>query len=164
MRKLILLSALLLALPVTAQEQTAFTPEDAEAMTACLDGVDTSEAGEGAGSPADCIGAASGQCMEGDENGSSTIVMVECLARETDWWDSQLNVHYSTLEETLEPELFDALRKAQRAWIAYRDESCGFEYELWSAGTIRQLVHASCMLDQTGRRAMTLDSYVNRTP
>lgn len=157
-----LLTCLLLVAPATAQETPTFTPEDAELMTACIEGL--SGTPEEPASHTDCIGAASNPCMENQEGGSTTIGMTECMGRETAWWDSQLNVHYASLKESLGPDLFASLRDAQRAWIAYRDASCGFEYDLWSEGTIRSIVFASCMLDQTARRATALEGYANRTP
>lgn len=158
MRLPVLLAALLALSAATAQETPTFTPGDAELMTACMDG----RAGDA--TAADCVGAASNACMENEEGGETTIGMARCAARETAWWDGQLNVHYASLEETLAPELFTALRDAQRSWIAYRDASCGFEYELWSEGTIRATILAGCMLDETAKRAQTLERYTAGTP
>lgn len=158
------LSALLIVFPAGAQE-TTFTPEDAKLMTECIEGLAASNNAESdfadVQPQTQCIGAASNICMQTDY---STLGMTECMGRETDWWDSQLNVHYASLEESLEPSLFTSLQQAQRAWIAFRDASCGFEYELWSEGTIRSIVGASCMLELTAQRADALSGYVNRTP
>ena len=160
MRLPVLLAALLTVSPVAAQETPTFTPADAELMTACMDGRAETEADGGT----DCVGTASNACMENEEDGATTIGMTQCTARETAWWDGQLNVHYASLEETLAPEIFDMLRDAQRSWIAYRDASCGFEYELWSDGTIRSVVFAGCMLEETARRAQALERYATRAP
>lgn len=163
MRPATLLLTLLLAFPATAQEKPSFTPEDAEQMTACVaDLSETVPAGQNP--PTDCVGAASNACMESEEDGTTTIGMTRCMARETAWWDGQLNVHYASLEETLAPELFATLRDAQRSWIDYRDASCGFEYELWSEGTIRSTVFAGCMMKLTAQRAQALERYATRTP
>lgn len=166
MRTIILTALLIASLPAAAQDTPTFTPEDAELMTACIDGLGDpalSEANPDEVRPqTNCIGAASNPCMENEEGGYSTIGMAECVGRETNWWDSQLNVHYASLEETLDADLFASLRDAQRSWLAYRDASCGFEYELWSEGTIRTLVYASCILDSTAQRAYALSGYVNR--
>ena len=143
------------ALPALAEDTPTFTTEDARLMILCLDG---STAGEGT---TDCVGVASSACMESEPEGATTVGMVACTARETAWWDSQLNAHYSSLETSLSADLATALREAQRAWIAYRDAGCGFEYDLWSEGTIRSVVHAGCLLDETARRAQRLAGYVD---
>jgi uncharacterized protein YecT (DUF1311 family) len=157
---------LVAALPVTAQETPTFTQEDAELMTECIDGLGDPELAEAnpdeVRPQTNCVGAASNACMENEEGGYSTAGMADCVARETDWWDGQLNVHYTFLEETLNADLFASLREAQRSWIAYRDASCGFEYDLWSEGTIRTLIYAGCILDSTAQRAYALSGYVNR--
>ncbi|WP_332711879.1 lysozyme inhibitor LprI family protein [Pelagibacterium mangrovi] len=166
MRTVILTALLIASVPAAAQDTPTFTPEDAELMTACIDGLadpELSKANPDEVRPqTNCIGAASNPCMENEEGGYSTIGMAECVGRETNWWDSQLNVHYASLEETLDADLFASLRDAQRSWLAYRDASCGFEYELWSEGTIRTLVYAGCILDSTAQRAYALSGYVNR--
>lgn len=126
-------------------------------MVSCLDGSTVGESEDANG----CVGVASSTCMESEPDGATTVGMVACTARETAWWDSQLNAHYSSLEVSLTAELATKLREAQRAWIAYRDAGCGFEYDLWSEGTIRSVVHAGCVLDETARRAQRLASYVD---
>ena len=151
MKTSILMLAALLALtgPVLAQEN-APTDEDRALLEQCLAGE------EEAPTPDACIGAASDACMAEPE-GATTIGMTECSARETALWDERLNARYAELEETLEPEVFAALREAQRAWIAWRDAECSFARALWAPGTISTVVAANCLLDQTARRAIALD-------
>lgn len=151
------LMLVLSAAPALAEDVPTFTTEDARLMVSCLDG---STVGEGENAT-DCVGVASRACMETEPDGATTVGMVACTARETAWWDSQLNAHYSSLEASLSADLATALREAQRAWIAYRDAGCGFEYDLWSEGTIRSVVHAGCLLDETARRAQRLAGYVD---
>lgn len=163
MRAPTLLLLLLLASPAAAEEAPSYTPEDASLMTACIERLSDGDSGD-TRPQTECIGAASNACMENEEGGFTTVGMAACTARETAWWDSQLNAHYTSLEATLDADLFSALRDAQRAWIAYRDASCGFEYDLWSDGTIRSIVFAGCMLDLTARRAQTLARYATGMP
>lgn len=166
MKPFAIAAALLLSttLPAAAQDETTFTTEDAAQMTACIDGLSDSAQAETSDpqvrKQTECIGAASNQCMETEEGGYSTIGMVECMARETDWWDSQLNASYTSLSETLEAGLFETLQDAQRSWIDYRDQTCGFEYDLFGDGTMRSIAHAGCMLDETARRAEALAGYL----
>ncbi|WP_417584198.1 lysozyme inhibitor LprI family protein [Pelagibacterium sp.] len=165
MKALAIIASMLIALPATAQDTTSFTTADAELMTGCIaelsDPKRAEENPDAVRQASQCIGAASNVCMDTEDGGYTTIGMVECMARETDWWDSQLNTSYASLGETLEADLFTTLQHAQRAWIAYRDQSCGFEYDRWGNGSMRTIAHASCMLDETARRAQTLSGYLN---
>lgn len=168
MKPLLFAAALFLALPAAAQQPAAFTTADAALMTACIEKL--SSANQAEDDPAalrpmtDCIGAASTVCMESEDGGFSTIGMVTCTARETDWWDSQLNTQYAGLRESLAPDLFSTLQAAQRAWIDYRDKACGFEYDLWGEGSIRSVIHAGCMLDLTAARAYRVGTYAHAEP
>jgi uncharacterized protein YecT (DUF1311 family) len=148
MRHLLVLVPLVISAPVLADEHT-FTQADDAAMSSCLDDL-------GAGAPADCIGEASNFCQE-EPGGATTAGIGICLARETDWWDFQLNAHYESLEADLDAETFETLREAQRAWIDYRDANCAFAYKYWEEGSIRSVAHASCMLDETAHRALALE-------
>ncbi|MGB3408449.1 MAG: lysozyme inhibitor LprI family protein [Jannaschia sp.] len=110
-----------------------------------------------------CIGDASALCQERTEGGTSTYGMVECSARETREWDRLLNVEYQALRTRLEAEddgegidRSDALRDAQRAWIAYRDTECTLQYALYQEGTIRSIVGAGCVLGFTATRTLEL--------
>ncbi|WP_421950131.1 lysozyme inhibitor LprI family protein [Pelagibacterium sp.] len=159
MKALALAAALFVALPATAQDMATFTTEDAKLMTTCIEGL--SDPDREVRGQSQCVGTASNSCMETEDGGYTTIGMVDCMSRETDWWDSQLNASYSSLRETLDTNLFETLQDAQRSWIAYRDKSCGFEYDMWGDGSMRSIAHASCMLDETARRAETLWRYLN---
>jgi uncharacterized protein YecT (DUF1311 family) len=50
----------------------------------------------------------------------------------------------------------DALRDAQRAWIAFRDADCAARYAMWQDGTIRTIVGANCHLTMTAQRTIEL--------
>lgn len=171
MRPLALVALLGLAAPATAQEPQ-FTPEDEKLMVACIEaaaahGADTGGELDQPVAPgtidqprrtSDCIGAASGPCME-EPGGYSTVGMSQCLARETDWWDGELNARYARLRDGLDEESALALKDAQRAWIAWRDSKCEFEYIYWREGTIRSTYYGACMLDVTAARAIDLIDY-----
>lgn len=172
MKPLFSLAVLALMMTIAPLEagQVPHTPEDDIAMTGCIDRARAWLDGEGlpqkSDDPltaphalADCIGAASGPCME-TPDGMTTIGMSECLGRETDWWDTLLNAHYQTLRATLDTESFDALREAQRAWIAYSERHCQFQYTYWRDGTIRSTFYSSCVLDTTARRAIELEDFL----
>lgn len=161
MKALAIVASLLIASPALAQDTADFTAADADLMTACLANLSDADNPQDLPKQTQCIGAATDMCMETEEDGYTTIGMVACMSRETAWWDNQLNASYESLQQTLDAELFTTLQKAQRAWIAYRDQSCSFEYDFWGDGSMRNIAHASCMRDETARRAETLSGYLN---
>ena len=152
------LLALLLA-PAAAPAAAQGAPAaDAGAVRACLEGAAPYDA-----APA-CIGAAADACQAGPD-GASTMGIVACLSSEADAWDAHLNDEYGRLRERLRgadaagPGAIsrgDALRDAQRAWIAFRDADCALAHAIWQDGTIRGPVAASCRLEHTARRALAL--------
>ncbi len=162
--KLIVLAMVIGGGNAGADEFTA-TVEDAIAMQNCIEAVrDVNanlEPGQRRASQRECIGAASGLCME-QPAGGSTIGMVTCVTRETDWWDGQLNGYYRYLKQNLDTRLFTSLRDVQRKWIAYKEAACQFEYDSWDGGTIRQPAAASCFLDVTAIRTIELGELVSR--
>lgn len=118
--------------------------------------------------PQSCIGTISNPCMETDE-GQTDMGMTDCLSDEESAWDALLNARYKTAlseakdmdkrlaeDGNFETGVADALVKAQRAWIAYRDAESDRLFELNKEGTIRTVVAASCMNDLTATRAIAL--------
>lgn len=117
-----------------------------------------------------CKGGMSERCMEAEPGGFSTYGMVRCMAGETAVWDRFLNEIYREQMAGLKaldaqeakhfPEFAnraDALRDAQRAWIAFRDGECGLAYALWGSGSMRQIAGASCHMEMTADRVIALD-------
>jgi len=138
------------------------TVEDEIQMQQCIETVhDLQSDGENV-SLKECIGAASRVCMD-EPGGQTTIGMTECTMRENAWWDQYLNFLYQDLKANLTSERFSKLRDAQRAWIAFRDEDCGFSYEYWKEGTIRSNIYSGCVLDKTANRALDLAEYLDWT-
>ena len=116
-----------------------------------------------------CVGLLSGACVEQEEGGGTTLGISMCSQTETDVWDAILNAEYRQTmtwakqrdaQEGPEFPAFanraDALRNAQRAWIAFRDAECELEYSLWGAGSMRHIAGSSCLMQQTAQRAIEL--------
>lgn len=55
------------------------------------------------------------------EQNPTTVGMVECTVKAMEAWEQELNRVYQELLKRLPPEDQDALRKAQQAWLAWRD-------------------------------------------
>lgn len=115
------------------------------------------------GPGAECIGTASSQCQAQNVGGYSTAGMANCTAQETAAWDDLLNREYRALRADLDRrddgvgmDRSDALRDAQRAWIAYRDAECTLQWARYQEGTIRTLIAGGCQLDFTAGRTLEL--------
>jgi uncharacterized protein YecT (DUF1311 family) len=106
-----------------------------------------------------CIGVLAQPCLD-DPKGQSTAGMVACLEREARAWDRLLNDYYTRLSEQLDGAQREALRDLQRSWIAYRDKACGF-YRIYHQGTVAGPMTASCLNDETARRALALRDFLS---
>lgn len=104
-----------------------------------------------------CIGRSSDACQSSSQFGGTTAGMIDCMSRETDYWDGALNYYYQEIRKHggLSSE---ALRDMQRNWINFRDSTCAFEASFYEGGTMAGIVYASCMLSQTGRQTLYLKS------
>lgn len=75
-----------------------------------------------------------------------------CADQELKKVDAALNTYYRKLQQQLEPEQREALKKSQRAWLQYREARCSFE----ALGPIAPGGAASqslCMLEMTAQKA-----------
>ncbi len=156
----IFLILMLFGAPVAAQEYLV----DRDAVLACF------EATAGNPNPPGCIGAAAEMCMEQSDGGYATVGMASCVSAETEIWDELLNTVYGDLRAdmgALDADAInsgqsrvEALRDAQRAWIAFRDADCAFNWAIFQEGTMRSLISTGCMLDMTSDRVLELHSHL----
>ncbi|MGD9947024.1 MAG: lysozyme inhibitor LprI family protein [Desulfobulbus sp.] len=96
-----------------------------------------------------------------DAAGGVTMSMIDCIHQETERQDLRLNKAYKMVMETLTPERKNELKKAQRAWIAFRDGNCQF-YADPEGGSIAGISANDCYLRATASRASELESFFNR--
>jgi uncharacterized protein YecT (DUF1311 family) len=82
-------------------------------------------------------------------------VMADCFQIEGVIWDDLLNENYKSLLGELDDNQTAKARAMQRAWIAYRDTTCGFYYDKIQ-GTMAGFMGAACVTRETARRAMLL--------
>ena len=87
--------------------------------------------------------------------GSSNLGMTDCFRVEGTIWDGLLNENYKALAAELDEEQATKLRDMQRAWIAYRDTTCGF-YQTKIQGSMAVPMAAACAARETARRALLL--------
>lgn len=137
-------------------------PETRAVMDRCVEDMRFSGAVETA-----CIGLPLPKCpgMEG-----TTSDMVACNAMEYDYWDERLNLAYEDLLKAVRKEdeervddgpypvvLADSVQQAQRAWLAFRQYQCEYEYNLFRGGTMGRITGSSCMRVLTAKRAIELE-------
>lgn len=98
-------------------------------------------------------------CTEKPE-GQSNIGTSDCYRLEGAIWDDLLNENYKNLAADLDDEQKAKLRDMQRAWIAYRDSTCGFYYTKIQ-GTMAGPMISACAARETARRAVLLKFFSN---
>lgn len=110
-----------------------------------------------------CLGRTAEACMAREDDGETTVGSVKCLSAETEVWDGKLNDEYkktraffATMDDGDSGQRVDALKKAQRAWIVFRDAECAMEYSAWGSGSIRSIAGADCLMRITAERTVRL--------
>ena len=154
--------ALPLGTPVAAQQEMVFSPAVVEA---CL--FDLAQGAD----PESCIGASANACMDSFPGGSTTPGMAACFFEEGKYWDDRLNAAYKKIRagaKAFDADMqdigssaasqADALRDMQRAWIAYRDATCAYEYTRWGGGTGGGPAINACHMNMTAKQALYLES------
>ena len=85
--------------------------------------------------------------------------MNACMAEEYRKVDARLNSVYSELVAVLERP--SALRKAQKAWLRFRDLSCDYETSgIGRDGSLYPFSLAACRIDLTAKRIRDLEQYL----
>jgi uncharacterized protein YecT (DUF1311 family) len=89
------------------------------------------------------------------------MAMADCLRRETAIWDERLNTAYKSWTGKCDsPDICDARRKLERAWLAYRDARCTLPHVEAQGGTIAIIEDADCLLDATARQAIWIEQRI----
>ncbi|WP_244847864.1 lysozyme inhibitor LprI family protein [Caballeronia sp. SL2Y3] len=84
----------------------------------------------------------SSSCLD---KASTQMAMDECAGRELKAADQKLNDTYRTLLSKVSKDGAEQLRKAQRAWIAWRDAQCTFDTMGTRGGSINSMENALCV-------------------
>ena len=153
----------LLALAISGAAPAQTVNFDPAVAQGCLD------RGEAA-----CIGEATEACVRATPGGASTVGYALCTRAELTWWDDRLNAAYqrmlvqargidaqsSSYGTPNRPSDEAALRAMQRAWIVYRDATCGYEELQWWGGTGAHGAGLACAMRLTGAQTLYLQSLV----
>ena len=99
-------------------------------------------------------------CIDAD---STTAGMVNCTNQAYSLWDKELNIKYVKLMSALAPADKQALRNAQRQWIAFRDAEFKAIDALYNGkdGTMYLPMRAADRLEVVKARVLQLSSYAN---
>ena len=108
--------------------------------------------------PASCIGVWSTACIQKAGN-MSNGVLNDCYGQEAAAWDKRLNIAYAKASSGMEKDALENLRKAQRAWIAWRDATCKQPYLVFQ-GTMAGPMESWCLLDITARQAIWMEGWL----
>ncbi|GLS79328.1 hypothetical protein GCM10007893_01020 [Paracoccus marinus] len=159
------LLAICLAVPLAAAPVGAMPADqadiDAPALDACI-------AQTGGGQSAmSCVGTTRDACVAklkatykdvGEVHGE-----MPCLGAERDYWEGRLTDRYDRLmaiEQGRAAERAEALRQAERAWIAFRDALCSYDRITNGHGTGGETAEPICLVRETARQSLILDGYI----
>jgi len=88
----------------------------------------------------------------------ATAEYIRCADAEFRLQDAALNAAYRRVMATLNARQQEKLRKAQRAWIAWRDAKCqSLQDQDW--GSLSTVTANFCMVDETIARLIELEEY-----
>ncbi len=79
-----------------------------------------------------------------------------CAHREYQAADAELNKVYKQLVSKLDAGQQEFLKKAETAWIKYRDADCEYEDSFYAGGTMRPMINYFCMARVTRARTAEL--------
>ena len=88
----------------------------------------------------------------------STAGMIKSMDEGEKLWDAELNKYYKLLSEKLDKESKTALKKAQLAWINFRDAEFAMIADIYSKqeGTMYLVIAVSLRMEVVKRRALDL--------
>jgi len=90
------------------------------------------------------------------DNATSTFDMKICNVNELEYQDRLLNRYYREIMRKLSKDEKQKLKKAQRAWIKYRDAKCDAEGKEMRGGTGESLLIGACLVETTKVRVKEL--------
>jgi uncharacterized protein YecT (DUF1311 family) len=88
----------------------------------------------------------------------SQAEMNMCWGKQYKAADARLNDAYRRFMAKLDDEEKAQLKKAQLAWIAYRDANCDFVADQYRGGTMRPMIAAICLAETASNRATELEA------
>jgi len=90
----------------------------------------------------------------------SQAEMNMCWGKQYKAADAKLNEAYRQFMTKLNDEEKAQLKKAQLAWITYRDANCEFVADQYKGGTMRPMIAAICLAEVTNSRVTELKAQI----
>lgn len=92
------------------------------------------------------------------DDAQSQAEMNMCAAAKFKAADAELNRVYNRLVSKLGEDSTqrERLKAAETAWLKYRDDNCEYESSFYEGGSIRPLIHSSCLERMTKARTAEL--------
>lgn len=96
-----------------------------------------------------------------DDSGGVTLKMRNAQGRAYKRWDTELNVAYQELMASLAPDEQAALKKAQRAWLKFREAESEFWWteSISGGGTLQPVIVAGHGIELLKKRVCRLKRY-----
>ena len=94
---------------------------------------------------------------------NNEIEIGACLQEAAKKADRIMNETYNKKMSQLGNESKDRLRKAQRAWIVFRDMSCHYEADVAKGGSMEGELWQLCLEKMTKQRSKELEEYISCT-
>ena len=111
--------------------------------------------------PLTCVSISSSMAQEVNcANAVTQQAMNLCAHQEFEASDKKLNQTYQQLLSRLRGEPRRLLATAQQAWVGYRNTTCAYKYDGYTAGSIASMMYSNCLRQVTERRIKDLESYV----
>lgn len=79
------------------------------------------------------------------EKAGTTADTTRCMSNEYEKADAELNRIYKLAFTGRDEKETENLKKAQRAWVTYRDAQCDAEYAKWAGGSGGRAAHLECL-------------------
>lgn len=134
---------------------------DPAAIDQCLEAARTD------GARQDCAGQQTAACVAFAETRYPDLHPVDrelaCLDAEQQMWEARLTDRYDRLKAIETDRAHDraaALVAMERAWIAFRDARCDYDRLTNGGGTGGALAQPQCLLAETARQVVLLESYL----
>jgi len=106
------------------------------------------------------IGISSTYAIDYCENPKTQIDMNKCAVQKYNKADKQLNIVYKKLKKLLDKTGKQKLKKAQLAWIKYRDAKAEFDADTMRGGSLAPLIYEESLRNTTLQRIETLKTEI----
>lgn len=100
----------------------------------------------------------------------TTIDVNQCMQKKLSIAEKTMGIYLAkSMEQYSQDEASTkSIKKAQEAWLRYREEYCGVIYDIWRDGTIRNTMALECKLGLTHQRTKVIWksflTYMDSTP